>query len=89
MLGLILDYYWMSMTDPIVQVTVEGSLAELRAVGHVDPSQAVDGWNRADVIPLEEHDVTSDLTGGLLKAHICARKGTDFRHALRAAEQET
>ena len=88
MLGLIIDYYWYGTTQDPVQITVVGTLDELRATKRVDPLQVVDNWRRGEVIPVEQHNITSDLTGGILTAHICARHGTDFMRYLRLQEQD-
>ncbi len=88
MLGLILDYYWVDTTQDPVQISVEGSLTDLRNVKSVDPLQAVDGWPRADVVPIEQHDVSSQLGGGLLKGHICARRGTNFMASMTVRETD-
>jgi hypothetical protein len=73
MFGLILDYYWSSSNQDPVNVTLVGTLDQLRSIRHVDPSNSVAGWRRAEVVPVEAHDVTSDF-GGRLAAHICARR---------------
>lgn len=76
MFGLVLDFHWKAAYDPSVDVTLIGSLDELRRVSGVDTHSAVDNWLRRDVIPLEARTVTSDFTGGELVAFICKRRDT-------------
>jgi hypothetical protein len=73
MFGLILDYYWSSSDQDPVNVTLIGTLAELRATQQVNPENTVAAWYRAEVVPVEAHNVTSDF-GGPLYAHICAQR---------------
>lgn len=81
MLGLILDFYWVSSAQDPVQVTKLGNLAELDALTEVDPTNADAAWGRATVVPIKPHPVTSTFGGGVLAAHICAQQGSAFLEA--------
>jgi hypothetical protein len=78
MLGLILDFYWVSSTQDPVQVTELGTLQQLEALSVVNPQNVAAAWSRATVVPIKPHPVKSTYGGGTLQAHICAQKGSAF-----------
>lgn len=78
MFGIILDFYWLNTNQDPVQVTVTGTYGELKDRSSVDPTHVDDMWPRNQVVPIEEHTVTSQ-SGGMLKGHLCTLKETNLR----------
>jgi hypothetical protein len=68
--GIILNRYWNRGTDPL-PVTAKGTLAQMRATTHVDPTNEVDNWSRSSVTVVGPITVRSDDTNRNLGAQIC------------------
>lgn len=81
MFGLVLRFYLSDTSQPGVPVTVLGTFKDLMATRTVNPSSTPATWPRRSIVPIGQHNVTSQFGGAPLDAYICTLKTSEFEAA--------